>query len=59
LYQYLHNEVSSVEKGIPRVYYSGIEGEFNVMVMDMLGSYNLAGVLFFRIEFGESLRVIE
>ncbi len=28
-----------MEKGIPRVYYSGVEGEFNVMVMDMLGNF--------------------
>ena len=27
----------NVEKGIPRVYYYGVEGEYNVMVMDLLG----------------------
>jgi len=43
-----------VEKGIPRVYYSGVEGEFNVMVMDMLGNYIWIGFIF-RVEFGKSV----
>lgn len=37
LYQYLHQDISIVEKGIPRVYYYSTEGDFNVMVMDLLG----------------------
>ena len=36
LYQYLHQDSIS-EKGIPKIHFSGIEGEFNVMVMDLLG----------------------
>ncbi len=35
-----------MEKGIPRVYYSGVEGEFNVMVMDMLGNFILVVIYF-------------
>lgn len=27
----------AIVEGIPSVYYSGIEGDFNVMVMDLLG----------------------
>ncbi len=30
------NNDGNVE-GIPRIYYLGIEGEYNVMVMDLLG----------------------
>lgn len=38
LYQYLHSEVTEFDKGFPHVYYSGSEGEYNVMVMDLLGA---------------------
>lgn len=37
LYQYLHQDPSIVDKGIPRVYYSATEGDYNIMVMDLLG----------------------
>jgi casein kinase 1/casein kinase 1 epsilon len=37
LYQYLHQDESAVENGIPKVYYCSQEGEHNVMVMDLLG----------------------
>lgn len=38
LYQYIHSEHTEFDKGFPQVYYSGSEGEFNAMVMDLLGS---------------------
>jgi len=38
LYQYIHSEATDFDKGIPKVYYSGCEGDFNVMVMDLLGA---------------------
>ena len=34
LYQYLHTEPT---EGIPHIYYTGTEGEYNIMVMDLLG----------------------
>ena len=37
LYQYIHSEPTDFDKGIPKVYYSGTEGEYNIMVMDLLG----------------------
>lgn len=37
LYQYIHSEPTDFDKGIPQVYYSGSEGEYNIMVMDLLG----------------------
>lgn len=35
LYNYLHQHQKEV--GIPRCIYYGIEGEYNIMVMDLLG----------------------
>ena len=36
------DNASNIEKGIPKIYYTGVEGDFNVMVMDMLGfKFNL------------------
>eukprot|EP01017_Pseudomicrothorax_dubius_P033808 TRINITY_DN4561_c0_g2_i6.p1 TRINITY_DN4561_c0_g2~~TRINITY_DN4561_c0_g2_i6.p1 ORF type:complete len:364 (-),score=92.94 TRINITY_DN4561_c0_g2_i6:62-1153(-) len=37
LYQYLHQDASVIDKGIPRVYYCATEGDYNIMVMDLLG----------------------
>ena len=37
LYQYLLNDSSVVDKGIPNVYYCATEGDYNVLVMDLLG----------------------
>jgi len=37
LYQYLLNDSSVIDKGIPNVYYCATEGEYNIMVMDLLG----------------------
>jgi casein kinase 1 len=48
LYQYLHQDETAWEKGIPKMYYSGTEGDKNIMVMELLGSsledlFNLCG----------------
>ena len=37
LYQYLLRDASTPERGIPRVYYCATEGDYNIMVMDLLG----------------------
>lgn len=37
LYQYLLQDTTVVDKGIPHVYYCATEGDFNIMVMDLLG----------------------
>ena len=37
LYQYLLSDSSVIDKGLPNVYYCAIEGEFNILVMDLLG----------------------
>lgn len=37
LYQYLLSNSSVIDKGIPNVYYCCTEGDFNIMVMDLLG----------------------
>jgi len=37
LYQYLLNDSTVVDKGIPHVYYCATEGDYNIMVMDLLG----------------------
>ncbi|CAD8110966.1 unnamed protein product [Paramecium primaurelia] len=37
LYQHLSQDNASVEKGIPQVYYCSTEGDYNIMVMDLLG----------------------
>jgi len=37
LYQYLLSDSSVIDKGIPNVYYCTTEGEFNILVMDLLG----------------------
>jgi len=36
-YQYLLKDASTLDKGIPRVYYCATEGDQNIMVMDLLG----------------------
>jgi len=38
LYNYLHNDSTVIDKGIPNVYYCSTEGDYNVMVMDLMGS---------------------
>jgi casein kinase 1/casein kinase 1 epsilon len=38
IYNYLHNDNTVVDKGIPYVYACGTEGEFNFLVMDKMGS---------------------
>lgn len=38
LYKYLHNDDLNQDKGIPRVYFSGYDNCYNVMVMDLLGA---------------------
>ncbi|CAK63933.1 unnamed protein product (macronuclear) [Paramecium tetraurelia] len=48
LYQYLQQEPSVIDKGIPNVYYCATEGGNNIMVMDLLGPsledlFNLCG----------------
>lgn len=40
----LGNDSSINDKGIPHVYFSGKEGEYNVLVMDLLGE-NLQSLL--------------
>ncbi|KAM3128380.1 hypothetical protein pb186bvf_019508 [Paramecium bursaria] len=37
LYQHLAQEEATIERGIPLVYYCTTEGEYNIMVMDLLG----------------------
>lgn len=37
LYQYLLSDNSVTDKGIPNVYFCSTEGEYNIMVMDLLG----------------------
>jgi len=37
LYQYLLHDNSVLDKGIPHVYYCATEGDYNIMVMDLLG----------------------
>ncbi|EGR26929.1 hypothetical protein IMG5_204310 [Ichthyophthirius multifiliis] len=37
LYQYLQSDNTIIDKGIPIVYYAATEGDYNVMVMDLLG----------------------
>lgn len=37
IYQYLLSDTSVIDKGIPNVYYCVNEGEFNILVMDLLG----------------------
>jgi len=37
LYNYLHEKDKFKDFGIPKVYYFNKEGNYNVMVMDMLG----------------------
>ena len=44
LYNYLHNDSTVIDKGIPNVYYCSTEGklvfnigDFNVLVMDLMG----------------------
>lgn len=38
LYKYLHNDDSNQDKGIPRVYFSGYDNNYNIMVMDLLST---------------------
>lgn len=38
LYQHLSEDTATIEKGIPQVYYCSTEGDYNIMVMDLLGS---------------------
>ena len=37
LYQYLLHDNTVVDKGIPHVFYCATEGDYNIMVMDLLG----------------------
>ena len=37
LYNYLHNDSTVIDKGIPNVYYCSTEGDYNVLVMDLMG----------------------
>lgn len=37
LYTYLHKDYYTLDKGIPKVYLYTTEGDFNLMVMDLLG----------------------
>lgn len=37
LYQYMHADTNTVEKGIPKIYYAAVENGMNVMVMDICG----------------------
>jgi len=37
LYQYLLHDSTIVDKGIPHIYYCATEGDYNIMVMDLLG----------------------
>lgn len=38
LYQYLLHDSSVADKGIPNIYFCSTEGDYNIMVMDLLGS---------------------
>jgi len=45
LYNYLHNDSTVIDKGIPNIYYCSTEGtawpiigDYNVLVMDLMGS---------------------
>jgi len=37
LYNYLQNDPTVIDKGIPNVYYCSTEGDYNVLVMDLMG----------------------
>lgn len=37
LYQYMLKDKTVIDKGIPNLYYAATEGDYNVMVMDLLG----------------------
>jgi hypothetical protein len=37
LYNYLNSDPESSEKGIPKVHLTTVEGDYNIMVMDLLG----------------------
>ena len=37
IYKYLHKHEKEIDIGIPKVYYYNTEGEYNIMVMDLLG----------------------
>jgi len=41
LYQYLLRDSSVIDKGIPNIYYCATEGDYNIMVMDLLGIFFL------------------
>jgi len=48
LIQYLLRDSTAIGKGIPNIYYSATEGDYNIMVMDLLGPsledlFNLCG----------------
>lgn len=48
LYQYLLKDSTVIDKGIPNVYYCSTEGDYNILVMDLLGAsledlFNLCG----------------
>ncbi len=38
LYNYLNSGIYNEEKGIPKVYFTSIEGDYNIMVMELLGN---------------------
>ena len=38
IYLWFHSELSAMNQAIPQVYYYGVEGKNNIMVMDLLGS---------------------
>lgn len=51
MYLWFHSDTTVLAQAIPRVYYYGVEGNLNVMVMDLLGKsletlFNLCGKKF-------------
>ena len=38
IYNYLNSDDKILERGIPKIYLTSVEGDYNIMVMDLLGN---------------------